>query len=96
MSTGPQMDKMRKELVDWWLSTRQRLIAAMEEGYPYRSTKMTTDEQIDTFVNMQDTDWITLVDRLKARFKGEPNQEELIRNELQRYQERMYKLMGSR
>ncbi len=96
MMTGPKMDLMKRQLVTWWLDTRQRLISALEEGYPYRSVEQTPDEQIQNFVNMQGPDWVALTDRLKERFKGEPNQAELVQAELTKYQQRMYTLMGRR
>lgn len=96
MMTGPKLDEMKRQLVDWWLRSRQRLIAALEEGYPYRSIQQTPEEQIQKFVSMGPVDWESLTDRLNERFKGEPNQGELVQAELQRYQERMYTLMRRR
>lgn len=96
MMTGPKLDEMKTELVSWWLGTRQRLIAALEEGYPYRSIQQTPDEQIQKFTSMGPMDWESLTDRLKERFKGEPNQAELVQAEMQKYQERMYTLMRRR
>jgi len=96
MMTGPKLDEMKRQLVAWWLNARQRLIAALEEGYPYRSIQQTPEEQIRNFVSMGPVDWTNLADRLKERFKGEPNQEELVQTEMQKYQDRMYTLMRRR
>ncbi|KKL51767.1 hypothetical protein LCGC14_2292200 [marine sediment metagenome] len=96
MMTGPKMDLMKEQLVSWWLATRQRLIAALEEGYPYRSTEQSPEQQVQAFVNMQGEDWVALTDRLKERFKGEPDQADLVQAELTKYQQRMYALMGRR
>ncbi len=96
MLTGPQLDKMRQELIDWWLSTRRRLIEALEEGYPYRSTQLTPDQQVAKFVDLGPSDWSALVERLMERYKGEPNRRELVIADLRRYQNQMYRLMGRR
>lgn len=96
MMTGPKLDEMKRQLVAWWLDTRKRLIAALEEDYPYRSVELSPDEQIQKFVSMRGPDWEGLTDRLKERFRGEPEQEELVQAELRKYQERMYTLMRSR
>lgn len=96
MMTGPKLDQMKGELVSWWLDTRARLIAALEEGYPYRSAELSPDEQIQKFVSMRGPDWEGLTARLTERFKGEPNQQDLVLAELTKYQERMYTLMRGR
>lgn len=96
MMTGPKMDEMKRQLVDWWLKTRQRLIEALEEGYPYRSTQLSPEQQIQKFVSMRGPEWDVLTQRLMERFKGEPKQEELVQTELRKYQDRMYTLMRSR
>jgi hypothetical protein len=92
--SGPRLDEMKRQLVDWWLATRRRLIDRLEEGYPYGSIELTPQEQIENFVSMKPDDWTRLVARLMERFKGEPNQGELVRQELRKYQEKMYSLMG--
>ena len=96
MLTGPELDKMKQELKSWYLDTRQRLIASLEKGYPYRSIQLTPDEQIQKFVGMRQPEWDALTGRLMERFRGEPDQEGLVQTELRRYQERMYTLMRNR
>ena len=96
MMTGPKLDEMKRQLVSWWLATRQRLIAALEEGYPYRSIQQGPEEQIRNFVSMGPMDWTSLTDKLRERFKGEPDQAGLVQAELTKYQQRMYTLMGRR
>lgn len=96
MMTGPKLDEMKEQLVSWWLTTRRRLIEALEEGYPYRSIEQTPEQQIQRFVTMQPADHLALIDKLMERHKGEPNRQELVLADLQKYRERMFTLMRRR
>ncbi|KKL45827.1 hypothetical protein LCGC14_2351740, partial [marine sediment metagenome] len=49
--SGPTLDELAKELAKWYIRTREELIKALEEGYPYGSAPLTPREQIDRFMS---------------------------------------------
>ena len=64
----------------------------MEQGYPYGSSPLNPQEQVQRFMRMSTEDWQTLIARLGERHKGKPNIQELVRADLQGYITRMSKL----
>jgi hypothetical protein len=94
--TGPKLEEMKKRLIEWWLTNRRMLIDRLEEGFPYGSIQLSTEEQIQKFVSMTPQDWNDLIGRLMTRYRGEPNQGQLVRADLEKYQKRMTSLMQGR
>ena len=95
--TGPELDKVVQELKDWYLRTREDLIQALEEGYPYGSVPMSPSAQVEKFLRMTQQDWEDLIDTLAERHKGKPNIQELVQQELQDYIKKMTRLsLGGR
>lgn len=90
--TGPALDEIVKELQKWYLDTREMLIQALEEGYPYGNVPMSPSQQVDKFMSMTEKDWEVLISRLSERHRGEPNVQELVRADLQDYIQRMTRL----
>ncbi len=81
--TGPALDKLAKELSAWYLKTREELIQALEEGYPYGNVPLTPRQQVDKFLSMTTKDWEDLTNKLAERHRGKPNADELVRKDLE-------------
>lgn len=95
--TGPKLDELADQLKVWYLETREGLIQALEEGYPYGSVPMSPQEQVNRFLSMTKEDWQVLISRLSERHRGKPNIQNLVREELQDYIQRMTRLsLGGR
>lgn len=94
--TGPTLDELAKELTEWYINTRELLIQALEEGYPYGSVPLTPREQIDKFMSMTSEDWSGLVTKLVDRHRGKPNAEALAREDLEDYVNKMNRQAFSR
>ena len=91
--TGPKLDEAKRQLTDWYLRTRESLIKAMEEGYPYGSRELSPQEQLQKFVEMGPEDWQFLRTRLTERHRGQPNQRELVEDNIRKYIAHMMRLM---
>lgn len=87
--TGPSLDELAKELSAWYLKTREELIRALEEGYPYGSAPLTPREQVDRFMSMTEEDWMDMTNKLAERHRGKPNAEELVRKDLEEFVAKM-------
>jgi|SRR3990172_3839450 len=83
MLTGEKMEQMKKDLIEWYTSTRTRLIALMEESSPVGTIQLSPSEQVERFLNMTPEDWQQELYRIGVRYKGLPNEEELIRTDVQ-------------
>jgi hypothetical protein len=91
--TGPELDRAKKELVDWYLRTRKSLIEAMEEGYPYGSYELSPQEQIQRFVGSPDEAIESMRRKLMERHRGQPNRDELVEDDIRRYIAHITQLM---
>jgi len=92
---GPELDKIKKELVEWYLNTRAWLIEAMESGgYPYGNRQLSPSEQIERFLQMTPEEWDYMESRLMERYRGRPNQRELVEADLKDYSRRMTQALG--
>jgi len=92
---GPELDKIKKELVEWYLNTRAWLIEALElGGYPYGSRQLSPSEQIERFLQMTPEEWDYMESRLMERYRGRPNQRELVEADLKDYSRRMTQALG--
>lgn len=94
--TGPSLDELAKEAAAWYIKTREELIQALEEGYPYHSVPLAPREQIDRFMSMTEEDWTGLTDKLAERHRGKPNAEELVRKDLEEFVAKMNRMAFSR
>ncbi|KKM20208.1 hypothetical protein LCGC14_1647750 [marine sediment metagenome] len=94
--TGPALDELAKELTAWYIDTREQLIQALEEGYPYGSVPLTPSEQIDRFMSMTPEDWEGLTNKLADRHRGKPKAEELVRKDLEDFVAKMNRMATSR
>lgn len=94
--TGPSLDELVKELSAWYIKTREELIQALEEGYPYGSIPLTPSQQIDKFMSMTEEDLEGLVAQLVDRHRGKPNAEALARKDLEDYVAKMNRMAVSR
>jgi hypothetical protein len=94
--TGPELNKLREELIEWYSLTRQKLIEALEEDTPYGSRKLTPDEQLERYLNMTDQDWQALQVRLEERFRGLPDANDRVKQDLQNFNNRMQQMLRRR
>jgi len=94
--SGPTLDELAKELASWYITTREELIKALEEGYPYGSAPLTPREQIDRFMSMTPEDLQGLEAKLIDRHRGKPNAESLARKDLEDYVNKMNRMATSR
>ena len=90
--TGPKLDEVAEVVRQWYLNMRGKLIAALEEGYPYGSSIESPQQQLDTFFSMSPDDWEELAARLQLRYRGEPDAPERVRADIQEYITRMTRL----
>ncbi len=95
--TGPALDEIVEELKEWYLNTREMLIQALEEGYPYGNVPMSPSQQVERFLSMTQEDWQNLIARLAERHRGKPDVQDLVQQELRDYIQRMTRLsLGGR
>ncbi len=94
--TGPSLDELARELSAWYIKTREELIQALEEGYPYGSVPLTTRQQVDKFLSMTEEDLEGLVSKLVDRHRGKPDAEALARKDLEDYVAKMNRMSVSR
>lgn len=92
--TGPELDKVKGELVEWYQTTREMLIKALEEGYPYGSLELSPAEQLQRFLDMTPEESQYMATRLAERYRGLPNQNELVEADLKAYTDSMTRMMG--
>ena len=89
--TGPTLDELAKELTAWYIETREFLIQALSEGYPYGSVPLTPTEQVEKFMSMTPEDFKELTAKLLDRHRGKPNAEALARQDLEEFTAKMNK-----
>jgi len=90
--TGPKLDEMAEQLVAWYLKTRDELVDAMEQGYPYGAVPLSPQEQVERFLSMTSEDWQVMATRLAERYRGHPNAQERAQDDIRSYITRMSKL----
>jgi len=83
--SGPELDKLKDELVEWYTATKQYLIDVLSEEYPYGSTPLTTDEQVQQYLSMTPEDWQMLIGKLEDRFRGMPDAQQKVQQQLDNY-----------
>ena len=80
--SGPFFDGIVEELTEWYLETKEFLIEMLTKDYPYGSVELTPEEQLENFLTMREDDWIALKERLALRYRGRPDAEERVQNDL--------------
>lgn len=93
--TGPSLDEIAKESAAWYIRTREELIQALEEGYPYGSVPLTPRKQVDRFMSMTPEDWEALTSKLVDRHRGKPDAEALAREDLEDFVNKMNRVAFS-
>ena|SRR3990167_205932 len=91
--SGPAMDAMAKELKVWYVSYRQELIATLEEEYPYGAVRLSPLEQYNRFLEVSPQDYEILISKLNDRYRGLPNQYNLVNRDLANYMAKMVGMM---
>ncbi len=80
--SGPVLDEVVQEVTAWYIETREWLIQGLEEGYPYGSTPLSPNQQVERFLSMTAEDWEVLTAKLADRHRGKPNAEALAQKDL--------------
>lgn len=83
--SGPYFDSIKKEVVDWYLETKERLIKVLTEDYPYGSVKLTPEEQLENFLAMNQQDWEALSAKLSLRHRGHPDADARVQADLAKF-----------
>jgi hypothetical protein len=94
--TGPSLDELAKELSQWYIDTREFLIQAVSEGYPYGSDPLTPRQQLEKFMSMTPEDWQDMTAKLIDRHRGKPDAEALARKDLEEFTNKMNRMAFSR
>ena len=81
--SGPQLNKLKAEVEEWYFSMRQRLIAELEAEYAYGHVPLTPDQQLERAQSMTPEDWQEVTQNLANKYRGMPNQEELVKKDIQ-------------
>lgn len=92
--SGQQLEQIRELSTQWYVQTRQKLIKALEMGTPYGAVHLSPEEQYMNFVGMQPEDWSALIAQLNNRYRGLPNQRELVNSDLTAYTRKMLEYRG--
>lgn len=92
--SGPYFDSLVKELVQWWLDTKEFLIEALTEDYPFGSVKLTSEQQLENFLTMDQTALEAMSARLSLRHRGHPDADERVQKDLADFFTHMQSLSG--
>ncbi len=80
---------MVTDLTDWYYRELEALMDALEEGYPYGSTKLSTTEQYQRYREMRPEDWREFILSLEQRFRGFPDSRDRVQSAIDTYVARM-------
>lgn len=89
---GPRLERIKKEVEEWYFRKREMLIAAMEEEYPYGAVRLEPTEQFQRFMTMTPEDWLNVVVQLQNRYRGDPEMHDKVSNEISSYVQSMLSL----
>ena len=93
--SGPYFDSLVKELVGWWLDTKEFLIDALTEGgYPFGSGKLTQEQQLENFLRMDQTAMEAMSAKLSLRHQGHPDADKRVQKDLEDFFHHMRGLSG--
>lgn len=91
--TGPRLNALRKRVEDWYVNERQKLIKVLETGVPYNARQLTTQEQVQKFVQMTPDQYEAMILQLTEKYRGLPNATTLVNRDLAQFVARMTTLM---
>jgi hypothetical protein len=94
--TGPELDSIVKEMREWYFATRKVLIDALEENYPYRSVKLSPDEQLERFQSMTQEDWQGTLARLQRKYAGQDDANQRVQEEIDKFRKHITMLASRR
>lgn len=83
--TGPQLESISKALKDWYITRRLELIDVLTSDEPYGKVHLSPVEQYTRFLEMQPEDWVALIADLSNRYRGLPDSQERVNQDLYRY-----------
>lgn len=92
--SGPVLDEVVKRVTEWYATTRLKLIEALEDPQAYGQRKLTQLEQLQRFANLQPQDWDSLIANLYDRYRGLPDTESRVNQDLANYIARMVRLQS--
>jgi len=94
--TGPELDAVAKELQAWYVETRSWLIEQLSSPYPYGSSPLTEDEQLEQYLALTPETWQALIARLEERYRGLKDMRERVQADLSSYVKSMDRLRRKR
>lgn len=80
--SGPYLEGLVEEVSQWYMEMVEFLVAALTEDHPYGSVSLTSEEQLTNFLAMKQEDWESLGAKLALRYRGHPDADERVQNEL--------------
>jgi len=92
--SGPYFDSLVKELVEWWLDAKEFLIEALTQDYPFGSVKLTSEQQLENFLRMDQTALEAMSARLSLRHQGHPDADKRVQKDLADFFSHMQALRG--
>jgi len=92
--SGPYFDSLVKELVEWWLTTKEFLIEALTQDYPFGSVKLTPEQQLENFLRMDQTAMEAMSAKLSLRYQGYPDADARVQKDLADFFTHMQSLSG--
>jgi len=92
--SGPYFDSLVKELVEWWLETKEFLIEALTEDYPFGSVRLTPEQQLENFLRMDQTALEAMSAQLSIRHLGHPDADKRVQKDLADFFSHMQALSG--
>ncbi len=87
--TGAQLEQVAREAAEWYYSSAETLMKALEEDFPFGSVKQTPAEQMQQYLAMTPVGWQELFASLERRYRGMPNSSQKIEEAATRYVKRM-------
>ena len=94
--SGPELDKLVERLKVWYAKTRLELIELLSTPYPYGSVRLTPDEQVERFQLMTEDDWAAMQAGFANKYRGLPDQEQRVEQDMQNYQNYIARLAERR
>jgi len=83
MLSKQRLEEVRGNLITWYTTKRSRLIKVMEEAGAVGTVKLSPSDQVERFLHMTDEEWQQELYRIGLRYKGLPNEEELVTTDVQ-------------
>jgi SMC interacting uncharacterized protein involved in chromosome segregation len=89
--SGPALEEMKDELVEWMAETRLWLIEQLTEIYPYGAVKLSPFEQVIRWREMQGNPpaWEAMIRNFEEKYKGMPNKRARVQKDIDKFVSRM-------